>query len=216
MDKEILPDKINCLILPGTILLPGSKIPVHITSPIMIDTINQSLKSDRMIGIIQSQTAKSNKIIYPAGTLGKITTFVENKHDNYLVLVTGLKRFEVIEELNYNSETCILKVDYNRYDNDYGNYDNYSDEAVLSIEREKLLEILHGYLTYHQIPTNIEDLIKVSDNELVSILTLICPFEPQEKQAILESPSLQNRCEIINALMEITFMKMNNKNFVKH
>ncbi len=218
MDKDIefnfsYPEEISCFVLPGTILLPRSKTPLNITEPWAITMVDDALRNNRLLGLVQPQsehkTAEGERL-YSSGTLGRITTFIEQSNKHYFIMLSGLCRFDVLQKLEAHKDACRLKVNYHRY-----TFDLFEEE-VLAKDREKLIGLMKNYLSSHQIHTNFEEFEDVSDNDLMTSLTMLCPFNTQEKQALLESPSAQNRCEMLMAFMERNYNREEGRGLTLH
>jgi hypothetical protein len=205
------PDEIDCFVLPSTILLPRSYVPISVKDPVSIALIHKAISTDRLLGVVQPQEPGQDvEKIFSMGTLGKITTFVERDEKDYFILLSGLCRFDVLQTLEQYKGYCRLKVDYHRY-----SFDCF-EEKVSTEERKRLVHLLKGYLSYHHIQASSDEFEQVSDNDLIATLTMLCPFEPQEKQALLESPTAQNRCEMITAFLEMAVLRESGKSPMKH
>jgi Lon protease-like protein len=203
------PEEIDCLVLPNTILLPRGHVTLNLTDPWMIASVDQALREDRMLGVVQAQSTTAEGI-FPSGTLGKITTFIEHSTDHYFIMLSGLCRFDIRQQLVQHKGYCRLLADYQRY-----RFDPFEEKIMLH-DREKLLSLLNGYFRFQGLSADLEDFEHVSDEDLLMGLILLCPLEPQEKQALLESPTAQTRCEIITALMELAVLQQVDKGSARH
>lgn len=208
---KVYPEIIDCIGLPSMILLPRGHVPINTSDQDLKSIIDYSLKADRLLGVIQPQSHdQHDKKLFKSGTLGKITTFVERNDHSYLVILSGLCRFDVIEELESFQIHHRLKVDYRRY-----TFDGY-EETMTTQYRQQLIKLLHDYLSNHQIYANWDELEDASDEDIISSLTMICPFEPSEKQALLESATIKERCEMITAFMELAVFRESGQNTLRH
>lgn len=180
----------------GQLLLPQGLLPIVITTPAEIKAVETALKKKRLIGIIQPESQGTDGL-YKTGCLGKITTFAENEDGSLYLIVKGICRFKVLD-----SKEHLLHVDYDDYQDENINFDSQNPK-----NRTKLLKILKGYLDRIDIDIDWDDVVNASDGSLSTSLAMMCPFEPNEKQAILESNSIQERLEIITAVIELDEMK---------
>ena len=195
-----LPNIIPVFPLPNFILFPKTAVPLNIFEPRYIAMIDDSMKTNKMIGLIQPKKNNINAIhdLYDVGCLGKITSFKDTSDGRYLIDLSGLTRFRIIKEINDKKAYRTCEV----------NFDNYTDD--LNIQKQKLkfsdLEIIFkdlkllfekkGYII------NWKSLKKQDLNETINALAMASPFSLEEKQILLESQNLEIRkdkiAEILN------------------
>ena len=195
-----LPNIIPVFPLSNFILFPKTSVPLNIFEPRYIAMIDDSMKTNKMIGLIQPKQNNTNTMhdLYDVGCLGKITSFKDTSDGRYLIDLSGLTRFQVIKEINDKKAYRTCEV----------NFDNYADD--LNIQKQELkfsdLEIIFkdlkllfekkGYII------NWESLEKQDLNETINALAMASPFSLEEKQILLESKNLEIRkdkiAEILN------------------
>jgi Lon protease-like protein len=195
-----LPNIIPIFPLSNFILFPKTSVPLNIFEPRYMAMIDDSMKTNKMIGLIQPKKNNINAIhdLYDVGCLGKITSFMDTSDGRYLIDLSGLTRFQIIKEINEKKAYRTCEV----------NFDNYADD--LNIQKQKLkfsdLEIIFkdlkilfekkGYII------NWKSLEKQDLNETINALAMASPFSLEEKQILLESQNLEIRkdkiAEILN------------------
>lgn len=210
-DLSVLPKEIPIFDLSGMVLLPRAHLPLTIEGEKFKALVDDALKGHRLVGVVQKepQDQARNKI-FRSGCLGKITTFSEAEPDKYLVIVSGLMRFVILKELKQKNNYRRVRVSYEPF-----SFDLADEQYVLS-EREDLLALLKDYLTLYGISPNWDEINATSDERLITSLAMVCPFEPREKQALLESPTLADRCRIMTALIEMAFLRGSGEPWVAH
>jgi uncharacterized protein len=183
--------------LEGAVLLPQANLPLNIFEPRYLAMTRDAMASNRLIGIIQP-SAKGGKRppLYQIGCLGKITSFQETNDGRFIIALTGVSRFRVAEEL-------IVNTPYRQVSADYGAYGQDVDDAppLPAVLRASLQEVLKRYLDAKGMGADWEAVASADDQALVNGLTMVCPFDPPEKQALLEAPTLQARAELLDGLM---------------
>lgn len=206
-----LPTEIPIFDLSSMVLLPRAHLPIAIESEKFTHLIDDAFKKDRLVGVVQKvpQSTQHDKI-FPLGCLGKITTFTENENGKALIIVSGLMRFSIVKELKSKKSYRRVKVSYDAY-----TFDTVPEKHPL-FERENLLLLLREYLSLFNISANWDEINAASDERLITSLTMVCPFEPREKQALLESPTLLLRCRMMTALIEKAYLKGVGATWVTH
>jgi len=199
---EDLPSEFAIFPLPGALLLPRGKLPLNLFEPRYLAMAQDSLAAGRMFGMIQpdAHTAGSDNGdgLYRVGCLGRLSSFSETDDGRLLITLTGLIRFAVSAELD-------LRHGYRRVRGDFRDYigDLTLDRPPVDIGRERLLTALRAYFTRRSVDANWEAIRGLSDDGLVITLSMACPFEPVEKQALLEAPTDTDRAETLLALLQM-------------
>ena len=206
-----LPTEIPIFDLSSMVLLPRAHLPIAIENEKFAQLVDDAFKKDRLVGVVQKvpQSTKHDKI-FPLGCLGKITTFTESETGKSLIIVSGLTRFTIVRELKSKKNYRRMKVSYDDY-----TYDRIPEQHPI-FERENLLLLLREYLSLFNISANWDEINAASDERLITSLTMVCPFEPREKQALLESPNLLQRCRMMTALIEKAYLKGVGATWVTH
>ena len=186
------PNTIPVFPLSNFIIFPKTSVPLNIFEPRYIDMINDAMKSDKMIGIIQPKTTYiKNNIpeLYEIGCLGKIITFKETEDGRFLIELKGITRFQKIGEIKSDKKYRILEVNYNNFINDlYDENENikFSDLKLIFKDLKNLFN-KRGYVL------NWQALEKQSLNETINALAMASPFSLEEKQILLETKNLNDR-----------------------
>jgi len=192
MKLENLPKEISVFPLSNFIIFPKTTVPLNIFEPRYIDMINDSMKSDKLIGIIQPKSSiKKNKIpeLHDVGCLGKITSFSETEDKRYLIELKGIMRFQSIKEIQTNKKYRVLKVNYNNFYQDLNNDKEdlkFSDLELIFKDLKTLFE-KRGFII------NWKALEKQSLDEIINALAMASPFSLEEKQVLLEAKNLNTR-----------------------
>ena len=192
MKKEDLPTQIPVFPLSNFIIFPKATVPLNIFEPRYIDMINDSMKSNKVLGMIQPRTIVSgnnNPELHEVGCLGKITSFKETEDGRYLIELKGLIRFENIKELKTEKKYRLLNVSYENFIQDLKSEKEdlkFSDLELIFKDLKSLFE-KRGFII------NWKALEKQSLDETINALAMASPFSLEEKQVLLEAKSLDMR-----------------------
>ncbi|MCF6368865.1 LON peptidase substrate-binding domain-containing protein [Rhizobium halophilum] len=201
--REDLPETVRVFPLTGALLLPGGQLPLNIFEPRYLAMFDAALSGDRLIGIIQptlTEYASSGDITRPAlssiGCIGRITSFAETGDGRYITSLSGVCRFRLLEELGtghpYRTfKAAPLLADLSAED----------DEG--KVDRAELLRVFRAYLEANKLEADWESVERAGNRTLVNSLSMMSPFGPAEKQALLEAPDLKTRAETLIAITEI-------------
>ena len=187
-----LPKIIPVFPLSNFIIFPKTTVPLNIFEPRYLDMINDSMKSDKLIGMIQPKNSKDKNSIpklYEVGCLGKIISFRETEDGRYLIELKGKIRFQVLKEINTDNKYRSVEVDYNYYLNDLNDNNeklNFSDLELIFKDFKSLFE-KRGFIV------NWKALEKQSLNETINALAMASPFSLEEKQILLEAKNIDIR-----------------------
>ncbi len=201
-DFDALPEEIAVFPLPGALLLPRARLPLNIFEPRYLAMTLDSLAGGRMFGMVQPEPGggrgPKGPAIYRIGCLGRLSSFAETEDGRLLITLTGVIRFRVAEELP-------MCRGYRRVRPDYAPFRDDLDLSIQPppIDRERLTNALRPYFRARGIDANWDAMEQTSDEMLLLTLCMVCPFEPAEKQALLEAPGFAERAEMLIALLEI-------------
>ena len=199
-----LPRVIPIFPLEGALLLPGGMLPLNIFEPRYLNMSQAALTDEtRTIGMIQPEgdEAGDRPAVYQTGCAGRIISFSETDDGRILITLSGMCRFNVVEELP-------LKDGYRRIVADYGRFRNdMRVDATDDIDRARLLAVLKAYLEHEGIEANWKAIEGADDARLVASLAMMCPFRASEKQALLEAPDLAERARVIVTLLEMALVE---------
>lgn len=191
-----LPVEIPVFPLPRTILLPRVMLPLNIFEPRYLAMVDAAISSHRMIGMIQPrEEAQDPSPLFKMGCLGKIISFTETEDGRYVITLKGICRFDVEEELSLKDGYRRMRVDYRSHVLDL------SPDLASEVCRESLSRSLKSYLEkMNMVCDKWEDIRDMGCEKLISTLSVVCPFETAEKQALLEARTTDTRAEILKAL----------------
>jgi Lon protease-like protein len=199
---EDLPGEFPVFPLPGVLLLPRGKLPLRIFEPRYLAMTEDSLGQGRMFGMIQPDpTAPETPTgpgLFRIGCLGRISSFSETEEGHFLVTLTGLLRFAIASELG-------MRRGYRRVHGDFSPYRADLDlhQPSAEVAREPILAALRSYFTHRGIDANWDAIKRLPNEMLVVTLAMVCPFEPAEKQALLEVPTEAERASALLALLQM-------------
>ena len=202
---EALPEEVAVFPLPGALLLPHGRLPLNIFEPRYLAMVLDSLAHGRMFGMVQPDTStqlvtqgrNDPPALFRIGCLGRITSFAETEDGRLLITLVGVTRFNVVRELPSRRGYRRIHVDYASWLNDL------STVTPPPLDRNRVLEALKPYFRARRIEVNWEAIEQVPDSLLVTTLAMVCPFDPREKQALLEANSPEDRTEVLVALLQM-------------
>lgn len=198
-----LPAELPLFPLNGVLLLPHGRLPLNIFEPRYLNMFEYALGHQRLVGIVQPSvdgeaglSAPDGTALYRIGCAGRVTNFQETTGGQMQLTLRGVCRFNILQELPLMGGFRRARADFSSYRHDF------SAEAETSIDRQRLLSGLKAYFEMESIEADWETIKQTPDDRLVTTLAMVCPFEPHEKQALLESADLAHRCKLIIGLIE--------------
>ena len=201
MKKEELPKTIPVFPLSNFIIFPKTTVPLNIFEPRYIDMVNDSMKSNKLIGMIQPKTSYNNKNepeLHNVGCLGKITSFRETEDGRFLIELKGIVRFKKIQEVNNEKKYRSLEIDYENF---YLDLKNNKDELKFS-DLELIFKDLKSLFEKKGFIINWKALEKQSLDETINALAMASPFSLEEKQMLLETKTLDIRKDKISEILK--------------
>ena len=201
MKNEELPKIIPIFPLNNFIIFPKTTVPLNIFEPRYIDMINDSMSSNKMIGMIQPKNTVNEKIppdLHDVGCLGKITSFNETEDGRFLIELKGILRFKKSKEVNLEKRYRLLEVEYTNY---YHDLDNTKEELKFS-DLELIFKDLKSLFERKGFIINWKALEKQSLDETINALAMASPFTLEEKQVLLETINLDNRKNKISEILK--------------
>ena len=197
-----LPTAFPIFPLSGALLLPHGRLPLNIFEPRYLALTDDALAAGRMFGMIQPDRDKPQGATGPAlfriGCLGRIASFSETEDGRYLIALTGLLRFAVAEELAPKHGYRRIRADLARFADDLD-----PPGKLPGFDRPALLTALRIYFTQRGIEANWEAIGGMGDDTLITTISMVCPFEPAEKQALLEAGTPSERAAALAALLQM-------------
>lgn len=200
LNPSDLPETIPVFPLPGALLLPRARLPLHIFEPRYLAMLDDTMKtSHRLIGMIQPrETPKSGgRRLHSIGCAGRLTAFSETEDGRYMITLSGMSRFRIRAEIEGFTPYIRCEVDWSGFERDLG-----STEQDTAFDRDRLLDILSRFFAANNLSTDWSSLKEAEDELLINSLSMLCPFDPEDKQALLEAPSLSTRRETLVTLIE--------------
>lgn len=200
-DNSGVPGVIPVFPLSGALLLPRGHMPLNVFEPRYLAMVDAALGGDRVIGIIQPEGEGPADDAAPplrsVGCAGRITSYSETGDGRYLITLTGIARFAVLEELRTDTPYRMCRVTAEPFSGDF------SVHGESEVDREGLLDAFRAYLDANDLEADWESVDAASNESLVNAIAMIAPYGPAEKQALLEAPDLKTRAETLVALTEI-------------
>jgi len=195
-----LPQTLPVFPLTGVLLLPRSALPLNIFEPRYLELVDDAMSGGRLIGMIQP-TESEDVVLRPKlsqiGCAGRIISYRETEDNRYLITLEGVCRFRVREEVSALSAYRQVACDFADFASDLAQ----SEDG--DFPRERLLQALKDYLSRREMKADWKSVMSAPAESLVNALAMMCPFEPAEKQALLEAPSWIERVTTLVALLEI-------------
>ena len=194
-----LPDLIPVFPLPGALMLPRARLPLHIFEPRYLAMIEDCMKTrHRLIGMIQPrETPAGEKRLQAIGCAGRLTGFSETEDGRYMITLSGISRFRVREEVQGFTPYRRCQVDWAPFARDLG-----GTEEDPGFRRGEFMALLGRYFARMNLSTDWDSLKEAEPELLINSLSMLCPFTPEDKQALLEAPTLDTRRETMVTLIE--------------
>ena len=195
-----LPSRLAVFPLTGAVLFPQTQLPLNIFEPRYIQMIDEVLSTpDRIMGMIQpnlSKTDLKSNELKKVGCAGRISSFSETGDGRYLVTLTGLIRFEVAQELDTTTPYRQIMTNYENYQEDL------KPSNIENIDRKNLLVLIKKYLEQKNLLIDWEIIEQSPTEQLINYSGVLVPFEPEEKQLLLETKTLFDRCKTLESLFQ--------------
>lgn len=201
MTRIDLPDTLPLFPLPGALILPRARLPLHIFEPRYLAMLEDCLKTPaRLIGMIQPrETPSGEKRLAAIGCAGRVTAFSETEDGRYMITLSGISRFRLKEEVPGFSPYRRAAVDWAPFARDLA-----SSEDDHGFDRESFLDLLARYFTARDMGTDWNSLKDAEPELLINSLSMLLPLSVEDKQALLEAPSLVTRRETLVTLLEFS------------
>lgn len=203
-----LPPRLAVFPLRGAILLPRASLPLNIFEPRYLAMIDDVMAGNRVLGVLQPMAVSDNDLtespmgksfaLHKVGCAGRITSYRELDDGRYTITLTGISRFDVADEDAADKPYRIMGASYDRFAADLT--EGLGEERV---DRDNLLRVLRAYLDANQLKTDWAAIQRASNEFLINALSVMAPYGPEEKQALLEAADLKTRAEVLVALAEI-------------
>tara|TARA_B100000674_G_C37786780_1_gene889832 strand:- start:438 stop:1073 length:636 start_codon:yes stop_codon:yes gene_type:complete len=198
MKKENLPNIIPVFPLSNFIIFPKTTVPLNIFEPRYIDMIDDSMKSNKLVGMIQPKNKENVPNLYNVGCLGKITTFTETEDKRYIIELKGLLRFDSVKEVKSEKKYRLLEVDYKNF---YKDLDEKKEDLKFS-DLELIFKDFKNLFEKKGFILNWKALQNQSLDETINALAMASPFSLEEKQVLLEANNIDIRKEKIAQILK--------------
>tara|TARA_B100001540_G_scaffold308705_1_gene323796 strand:+ start:234 stop:875 length:642 start_codon:yes stop_codon:yes gene_type:complete len=200
MKKEKFPNKISIFPLSNFIFFPNTNVPLNIFEPRYIEMINDSMKTTRLIGMVQPKKniGESSSQLYDIGCLGKITSFSETEDGRYLIVLNGLSRFKIIEELKNDKLYRECKISFDEFQNDTV----VSKEDIKFSDLKLIFKDFKSFFEKRGFAINWNELEKQSLEQTINALSMASPFSLEEKQILLETKNLSLRKDKLEKILK--------------
>jgi len=196
-DEPALPEALPVFPLSGALLLPRGVLPLNIFEPRYLAMFRDAIKGSKAIGIVQPRDPDTDPSpLYAVGCAGRISDYRETGDGRIIVALTGVTRFNIVRELDVTTRYRQVVADYARFERDLD-----APRAVAAAARAELEAKLRSYLDERGLSADWDAVASADDEALVTTLSAVCPFEPVEKQALLEASDLPARAATLTALM---------------
>ena len=190
--KSIFPEQIPVFPLSGVIYFPKTNLPLNIFEQRYLDLVNDAVRKDKLMGMIQSKI--KDKEVYKVGCLGKISDFQKSDDGRILINLTGLTRFEILEETQSTKLYREFKVNYDKFSLDLEPLNEKVNVEPL-IDKEKMFFEKNGLLL------NWKEFKKLDESQKINTLAMIAPITNEEKQKLLESVSLNEKTKVLENIL---------------
>ncbi|TCM87494.1 LON peptidase substrate-binding domain-containing protein [Rhodovulum steppense] len=195
-----LPDTIPVFPLPGALLLPRARLPLHIFEPRYLAMLDDTLKTPhRLIGMIQPREVPGGgeRRLHAIGCAGRVTAFSETEDGRYMITLSGISRYRITREQPGFTPYLRADVSWDGFARDLG-----PGEDDTRFDRTKFMALLKRFFSSRGLATDWDSLKEAEDELLINSLSMLCPFAPEDRQALLEAPSLTTRRETLVTLIE--------------
>jgi len=194
-----LPDVVPIFPLPGALLLPRARLPLHLFEPRYLAMLDDVLKTPhRLIGMVQPYDAPGSPgKLHSIGCAGRLTAFSETEDGRYMITLSGASRFRITGEVDGFTPYRRAGVDWSGFDRDLG-----PTEEDEGLDRDRFMDLLGRFFEDQGLSTDWDSLKDAETELMINSLSMLCPFEPEDKQALLEAPSLSTRRETLVTLIE--------------
>ena len=198
--KEKFPNKISVFPLSNFIFFPNTNVPLNIFEPRYIEMINDSMKSSRLIGMVQPKKnmGRSTNGLYDIGCLGKITSFSETEDGRYLIVLNGLSRFKIVEEIKNDKLYRECKISFEEFENDT----NTNKENIKFSDLKLIFKDFKSFFEKRGFAINWNELEKQSLEQTINALAMASPFSLEEKQILLETKNLSLRKDKLEEILK--------------
>lgn len=209
-----LPAAIPLFPLSGAILLPGGQLPLNIFEPRYLAMFDDAMRGERIIGMIQPEAGVDAgpgeaPRLRRVGAAGRITQLSETGDGRYFVVLSGIARFRLVTEIESTTPYRQARVDFDSFAEDFAPEGALSNDSGENL-RENLNVIAYELAQAMRLDIARKDIESMPDFDMIAVFAMIGPFNPAEKQALLEAPDLVSRADLLLALAEVALTRATN------
>ena len=203
MKKENFPKKIPIFPLSSAIFFPRTILPLNIFEERYIQLVNDSMKENRMFGMVQPKNRKGiSPEVYKIGCLGKIVSFNETEDKRFIISLSGIIRFKIKNEIKKEKLYRIFEVDYSQFLNDLEEEKN----QMINFDKKDLLKKIKLFFQKINYPIDYNELIKLNLHQLVNTVSMISPFSVEEKQKLIETIKIEDKLKILSEVISFNLL----------
>jgi Lon protease-like protein len=197
------PDSVPIFPLSGALLLPHTHRPLNIFEPRYIEMIDHALAGERLIGLVQPESAdeespRGDAPLHQIGCLGRLVHFEESEDNRYLIILEGLTRFKLGPELETDTLFRQHRIDASPFSDDFN-----PDPGEGSVDRHRFLTIMRDYAEFAELELDWDEIDETGTADLVNFACMVSPYGAAEKQLLLEAKNLAARAETLMAIAEL-------------
>ena len=209
MDKKF-PKQIPVFPLSGVIYFPKTNLPLNIFEERYLDLVNDSFRSDKLMGMVQSK--KENSLVYKVGCLGKISDYQETSDGRVLINLTGITRFEITKEITNEKKYREFEVDYKKFHKDIIDQEN----IALAYDKLNFMEKVKKFFEKNGLMINWKEFEKLDETQKINTLSMIAPISNEEKQKLLETVSFNDKTNtLLNIIEFYSYENSNDKETIQ-
>ena len=202
-DNGNLPETLPIFPLTGALLMPQGRLPLFIFEPRYLAMVEDAIKGDRLIGMVQPVEADAEERqheppVHATGCAGRITQFKETPDNKFEIVLEGVSRFDIENELEGRNGYRVVAANWERFTDDRA-----EDESLDTALRSRLLQSLDKFLAQRGVVPDDGAIDALTGAELVAAIAMACPFHAIEKQAVLESQGISDRAKLLTTLLDM-------------
>lgn len=201
---EDLPETLPIFPLSGVLLLPQGRLPLNIYEPRYLAMVEEALAHKRLIGMVQPTGqvgSDGTPALFRVGCAGRIHSFNESEDGRFLISLYGVCRFRIREELELKQGFRRVRAEWDEFLTDL------SPPRAAIVDRAKLIQHMRCYFKLQGVAGDWDMIEKTDDARLIISLAMICPFQPNEKQALLEAKNVEECCHLLTMLMDMALLE---------
>ena len=203
MKKNNFPNKIPIFTLSQAIFFPRTILPLNIFEDRYIQLVNDSMKENRMFGMVQPKNKKGTAPeVYKIGCLGKIVSFNETEDKRFIISLSGIIRFKIKNEIKKEKLYRSFEVDYSEFLNDLEEEKN----QIINFDKEDLLKKIKLFFQKINYPIDYNQLLRLDLHELVNTVSMISPFSVEEKQKLIETIKIEDKLKVLSEIISFNLI----------